>query len=72
MVVVPTSKHVKLTFATSSVEWAGRFLTLVALAGLGGLVWWGLARRSTPDPESPDSAVGSPRRRVRFPSRSPR
>jgi hypothetical protein len=67
MVVVPTSKHVKLTFATSNVEWAGRALTLVGFVGLAGLVWWGLAAR-----RSDDSTVGERRRRVRFPSRSPR
>ena len=83
MVVVPTSKHVKLTFATSSAEWAGRILTLVGLAGLGGLVWWGLASTrardssgvpdsGVPDSGVPDSGVTARRRRVRFPSRSPR
>ncbi len=72
MVVVPTSKHVKLTFTTSSADWAGRVLTLVGLAGLGGLVWWGLAARRRPETGLEDSGVGTPRRRVRFPSRSPR
>lgn len=78
MVVVPTSKHVKLTFSTATVDWVGRVLTLVGLVGLGGLVWWGIATRrggdAEPDPEG-GSAVGgmeSRRRRVRFPSRSPR
>jgi hypothetical protein len=67
MVVVPTSKHVKLTYGTTSAEWAGRVLTLGGLAGLGGLVWWGwVASRPT------DSGVEPTRRRVRFPSRSPR
>jgi hypothetical protein len=45
MVVVPTSKHVELTYGTTSAEWTGRFLTLVGFAGLGGLVWWGMRRR---------------------------
>ncbi|MFN8026714.1 MAG: hypothetical protein U0W40_10310 [Acidimicrobiia bacterium] len=45
MVVVPTSRHVELTYGTTSAEWAGRFLTLVGFAGLGGLVWWGMRRR---------------------------
>ena len=84
MVVVPTSKHVKLTFATSSAEWAGRVLTLVGLVGLGGLVWWGLAGARAPAPDAggpdaggpdagvPDSSRKARRRRVRFPSRSPR
>ena len=67
MVVVPTAKHVKLTYGTSTAEWSGRVLTLVALGGLGGLVWWGLASRG-----STESGVDRRRRRVRFPSRSPR
>jgi hypothetical protein len=45
MVVVPTSHHVELTYGTTGAEWTGRFLTLVGLAGLGGLVWWGVRRR---------------------------
>ena len=67
MVVVPTSKHVKLTYATSTADWAGRVLTLMGLAGVGGLVWWGLASR-----RRDDSGVESRRWRVRSPSRSPR
>jgi hypothetical protein len=75
MVVVPTSKHVKLTFTTSTVDWAGRALTVVGLAGLGGLVWWGIAARRPDEPVVEDvggDGVESRRRRVRFPSRSPR
>ena len=96
MVVVPTSKHVKLTFATTPVEWTGRVLTVVGLVSLGGLVWWGMAARR-PDDVGSESEAGteddagtavqaaegsegdvgaegmeSRRRRVRFPSRSPR
>jgi hypothetical protein len=67
MVVVPTSKHVKLTYATSTADWAGRVLTLVGLAGLGGLVWWGLAAR-----RRDDSGVEFGGQRVRSPSRSTR
>jgi hypothetical protein len=67
MVVVPTSKHVTLTFGTSTAEQVGRVLTVVGVLGLGGLVWWGLAVR-----RSDDSGVDEGRRRVRFPSRSPR
>jgi hypothetical protein len=67
MVVVPTSKHVELTYGTTSAEWLGRFLTLVGLAGLVGLVWWGIVAA-----RAPDSGVDRTRRRVRFPSRSPR
>jgi hypothetical protein len=67
MVVVPTSKHVTLRFETATVDWVGRALTLVGLVGLAGLVWWGIATLRDPDP-----SVESRRRRVRFPSRSPR
>jgi hypothetical protein len=67
MVVVPTSRHVRLTFDTSTADQVGRVLTVVGVLGLGGLVWWGLAARR-PD----DSGVDQRRRRVRFPSRSPR
>jgi len=67
MVVVPTSRHVKLTFGTSTADQVGRVLTVVGVLGLGGLVWWGLAAR-TPE----DSGLETRRRRVRFPSRSQR
>jgi hypothetical protein len=70
MVVVPTSKHVELTFTTATVDRVGRVLTVVGLVGLGGLVWWGMAARR-PD-ESDVDGMGSRPRRVRFPSRSPR
>jgi hypothetical protein len=75
MVVVPTSKHVKLTFETATVDWVGRVLTVLGLAGLGGLIWWGLAARRPEDDGGDgagDSGVESPRRRVRFRSRSSR
>ena len=81
MVVVPTAKHVKLTFATSTADQAGRVLTVVGLLGLGALVWWGLAtrRRGDPDERTPDESgqsdetgVDERPRRVRFPSRFPR
>ncbi len=44
MVVVPTGHDVHLTYGTTGAEWLGRLLTLVGLAGLVALVWWG--RRS--------------------------
>ena len=68
MVVVPTSRHVHLTYGTTSAEWLGRVGTLAGLAGLGALVWWGI---TTPDAAS-DSEPGRRRRRVRFLSRSAR
>ena len=45
----PPAKHVKLTYGTTKAEWAGRFLTLGGLVGLGGLVWWGWASARKPD-----------------------
>ncbi|MET0896002.1 MAG: hypothetical protein ABWY80_09135, partial [Acidimicrobiia bacterium] len=57
MVVVPTSKHVELTYGTTSVEWLGRVLTVLGLVGVGLLVWWGRRlkpRRSPGDPERGD------------------
>jgi len=71
MVVVPTSKHVKLTFEKATVDWVGRVLTVLGVAGLGGLVWWGLVARR-PQDDGEDTGVESPRRRVRFRSRSSR
>jgi hypothetical protein len=75
MVVVPTSKHVKLTFSTATIDWAGRVLTVVGIVGLGGLVWWGMAARRPDDPALEDAGgegMESRRWRVRFPSRSSR
>jgi hypothetical protein len=40
MVVVPTSHHVTLHYATTTTEWLGRFLTLVGIAGLVLLALW--------------------------------
>jgi hypothetical protein len=63
MVVVPTSRHVELTYGTTNAEWAGRFLAVVGLAGLGGLVWWGMRRRRDgpgPTRSAPQSARSGP------------
>jgi hypothetical protein len=65
MVVVPTSRHVSLTYDTTPAEWLGRAATLAGLAGVGALVWWGLTAAD-------DSGRGRRRRRVRFLSRSAR
>ncbi|GMU77655.1 MAG: hypothetical protein AMXMBFR46_04540 [Acidimicrobiia bacterium] len=46
MVVVPTEKHVTLRYGTTPAEWLGRLLTLVGIAGLGALVWWGRRHRA--------------------------
>ena len=80
MVVVPTSKHVKLTFATTTVEWVGPGRSRWSVwSGLGGLVWWGMAARRPDDsgrsrsrkPASAEAWIHGGAR-VRFPSRSPR
>jgi len=64
MVVVPTTRHVHLTYGTTTAEWVGRVGTIVGLMGLGGLVWWGMTTR--------DVGEDRRRRRVRFLSRSTR
>jgi hypothetical protein len=63
MVVVPTSRHVRLTYGTTTAEWVGRVGTVLGVVGLGGLVWWGRSR---------DSGRERRRRRVRSLSRSTR
>jgi hypothetical protein len=49
MVVVPTSRHVKLVYGTTKAEWVGRAGTVLGFAGLGFLVWWGWSSRSRKD-----------------------
>ena len=49
MVVVPTSRHVKLVYGTTTAEWVGRAGTVLGFAGLGFLVWWGWRSRSRKD-----------------------
>lgn len=66
MVVVPTERHVVLTYGTTTWEWLGRVLTVAGLAGVALLVLWGRALGG----RNPTSPPG--RRRVRFPSRSAR
>jgi 6-pyruvoyl-tetrahydropterin synthase related domain len=45
MVVVPTSKHVRLVYGTTTAEWVGRIGTLLGLGGVAFLVWWVPGRR---------------------------
>ncbi len=45
MVVVPTSKHVELTYGLTGADWAGRFVTAVGAVGLVLLGLWTGARR---------------------------
>ena len=51
MVVVPTSRHVVLTYGTSEVDWLGR---LGSLAGLGGVM---LLWRPTTVPAAPETPM---------------
>jgi hypothetical protein len=45
MVVIPTSTHVKLTYGLTTVDWAGRVITVVGVVGLVLLGLWAGARR---------------------------
>ncbi len=62
MVVVPTSRHVRLTYGTTTAEWAGRMVSVLGLVGLGGLVWWGARARAAAAAAStaPGPAVPAP------------
>jgi hypothetical protein len=54
MVVVPTSHDVKLTYGLSGADWAGRFVTLIAIGALGALITWKGMRRFGADRSSDD------------------
>jgi hypothetical protein len=62
MVVVPTSKHVKLTYGLTGADWAGRIITVGGAVGLVLLGLWTGARRyaagDTPEADVHDD--GSP------------
>jgi hypothetical protein len=60
MVVVPTSKHVRLTYGTTAAEWVGRFVSVLGLVGLAGLVWWGARARAVSAPASAARALADP------------
>ncbi len=47
MVVIPTSKHVSLHYGTTPVDYLANAATLLGIAGLGVLWWFG--RRRSPD-----------------------
>ncbi len=76
MVVVPTSKHVKLVYGTTTAEWVGRAATVLGFVGLGLLAWWGWNARTgkgdggtaaepVADEESGAAGEGSPGNRRR-------
>ncbi|MET1002344.1 MAG: hypothetical protein ABWZ15_11085, partial [Acidimicrobiia bacterium] len=54
MVVVPTENEVTLTYGLTGVDWLGRFLTLLGIAGLFVLAFWKKLRRYAAEPEIAD------------------
>ena len=59
MVVVPTSREVRLEYSTSNAEYLGRAATVVGVLGVAGLAawpWW-LRRRRRSHTEAGDGAV---------------
>ncbi|MGH8984735.1 MAG: hypothetical protein ACRDY6_12800 [Acidimicrobiia bacterium] len=60
MVVVPTSKQVRLEYGTTKAEWLGRAGTVAGIAGVVGLAWWwrpGRRDDETHAEEGPSAAV---------------
>ncbi len=72
MVVVPTERHVVVSYGTTTWEWLGRVLTVVGLVGLVLLFVWGRSLSAPQDAETANTGGSGTRRRVRFPSRSAR
>jgi len=61
MVVVPTSKEVRLEYGTTTAEYLGRAGTVAGVAGLGALIWWPLRRRDRgrdDEEDGPGAATG--------------
>ena len=63
MVVVPTSKHVELTYGLTAADWAGRVITVAGAVGLVLLGLWTGARRFAADRRRPDATADDDRRR---------
>ncbi len=59
MVVVPTSKHVELTYGLTGADWAGRVITAAGAVGLVLLGLWGGARRFAAGGEGRPDTGGS-------------
>jgi len=66
MVVVPTSKHVTLRFASTGAEWLGRAGTGAGILAVGLMIWLPRRRRRAegspaprPDPEPVDGGTGT-------------
>ena len=58
MVVIPTKNDVSLHYGMTGVDWLGRLLTLVGIAGLIALARWKGARRFAADPEPVGETTG--------------
>jgi hypothetical protein len=58
MVVVPTQQDVTLTYGLTGIDWLGRFVTLLGIAGLIFLVFWKGARRYAADPPADADSMG--------------
>jgi hypothetical protein len=56
MVVVPREREVTLTYGLTAVDWLGRLLTLLGIAGLVALGWWKGWRRYRAEPADDDAA----------------
>jgi hypothetical protein len=60
MVVVPTSNDVSLTYGFTAVDWLGRFVTLLGIAGLVGLILWrGAVKYAAEAPSDDDGSEDS-------------
>jgi len=57
MVVVPTSKHVELTYGLTGADWAGRVITAGGAVGLVLLGLWAGARRYAAGDDPPEADV---------------
>ncbi|HKA93038.1 MAG TPA: 6-pyruvoyl-tetrahydropterin synthase-related protein [Acidimicrobiia bacterium] len=58
MVVVPTSREVRLEYSTSKAEYLGRAATVAGVFGVAGLAawpWWQRRRRRRRPPDAPDT-----------------
>lgn len=60
MVVVPTSKHVELTYGLTAADWAGRAITVGGAVGLVLLGLWTGARRFAAGSDDPRASRDTP------------
>jgi len=59
MVVVPTSRHVTLSYGTTTVDWIGKAASVAGLVGLGALAFRPAPDVGT-DPAAADPVTASP------------